>query len=594
MSILAGDPTTQLAFSVSENKGVYALLLGSGLSRTAGIPTGWEITLDLVRRVALAKGVENQADWATWHRETTGEEPNYSALLAELAVSPSERRAILHSYIEPDSEEREEGKKLPTAAHRAIASLVRDGYIRVIITTNFDRLLENALREVGVEPTVVSSVDTYLGAEPIVHSACYILKLHGDYKDTRILNTDEELRRYPAQFDALLDRIFDDHGLITCGWSGDWDHALRAAINRRYPMFWGTRGKLGEGGNEIVKQRKAVVTSIVDADSFFAALGERVKTLLETRRQNPLSIDLLVETVKRYLSKPEYRIRLDENISEEAIKLLNRLDDKSLSLDILWNAENFQQRVYEYEAATEPLARSAGVLGRWGDGAELPLITETIRAISTKVSKDRRGGQHFWMAIRTYPAVLIMTAYCLGAARGQRWKQISALLSSPIQRENREPERIVDLFFLWNWDGFGDDIWNNIKGFTTKDGKRKTPLSDHIYEIFTVWGKSFVGIVDDFERLFDRFEVLGSIAHLDRESDKTISDALSDRSNYVQTPIGRIYWSRQRLETLIAELSEPSVAATYIAAGFAKGEKQRWEMTLKNIQRAAAYLSRRY
>ena len=64
MSIFAKDPLTQLAFSVYENPGVFAVLLGSGLSRSAEIPTGWEITLDLIRRVALAQGVEQQADWA--------------------------------------------------------------------------------------------------------------------------------------------------------------------------------------------------------------------------------------------------------------------------------------------------------------------------------------------------------------------------------------------------------------------------------------------------------------------------------------------------------------------------------------------------
>jgi hypothetical protein len=52
MTLLQNDPITQLAFSVYENKGVFAVLLGSGLSRSAEIPTGWEITLDLVRRVA--------------------------------------------------------------------------------------------------------------------------------------------------------------------------------------------------------------------------------------------------------------------------------------------------------------------------------------------------------------------------------------------------------------------------------------------------------------------------------------------------------------------------------------------------------------
>jgi hypothetical protein len=66
MEFIAEDPLTQLAFSMFENKGVFALLLGSGLSRAAEIPTGWEITLDLVRRIALAQGVEDQTDWAEW------------------------------------------------------------------------------------------------------------------------------------------------------------------------------------------------------------------------------------------------------------------------------------------------------------------------------------------------------------------------------------------------------------------------------------------------------------------------------------------------------------------------------------------------
>jgi hypothetical protein len=128
MPLLTNDPLTQLAFSIYENEGVFALLLGSGMSRAAAIPTGWEITLDLIRRVALAQGVEEQADWAQWYRDQTQEEPDYSSLLEELGSSPDERRSILHSYIEPTDQDREEGLKVPTAAHRAIAALVQSGY----------------------------------------------------------------------------------------------------------------------------------------------------------------------------------------------------------------------------------------------------------------------------------------------------------------------------------------------------------------------------------------------------------------------------------------------------------------------------------
>jgi hypothetical protein len=374
MSLLADDPLTQLAFSVHENKGVFALLLGSGLSHASEIPTGWEITLDLIRRVALAQGVEDQPEWARWYRETIGQEPNYSVLLNDLASSPEERRAILHSYIEPTEEDRDEGRKVPTAAHKAVAGLVRSGYVRVIVTTNFDRLMESALRERGVEPTVVASIDALSGAQPLVHSSCYIFKLHGDYKDARILNTDSELSAYPTEYNDLLDRIFDEYGLIVCGWSGEWDHALRAAFlrapNRRYAVFWAARGKLGDGAKELVDHRRARVVPIADADTFFTGLRQRVETLEHSRQQNPVSVALLVNSAKRFLAKPEYRIQLDELFAHETDRLLSQLDAPELGARGRWSPEEFRVRIGRYETATEPLARTAGVLGRWGDGSD--------------------------------------------------------------------------------------------------------------------------------------------------------------------------------------------------------------------------------
>ena len=257
---MVSDPLTQIAFSIYENRGVYALLVGSGLSRAAEIPTGWEITEDLIRRVATIQGESEKTDWVSWFREKSGKDPDYSELVEELGRSPAERRSILESYIEPSDEERAENLKMPTRAHQAIAELVAQGYIKVIVTTNFDRLIENALIERGVESTVVASVDALNGAVPLTHASCYLLKLHGDYKDSRILNTDGELAQYPSEYNALLDRIFDEHGLIVCGWSGEWDDALHAAIlrcpSRRYTAFWAVRGEPGARAQALSVVRK--------------------------------------------------------------------------------------------------------------------------------------------------------------------------------------------------------------------------------------------------------------------------------------------------------------------------------------------------
>ena len=396
------DPVTQAAFSLHENKGVFALMLGSGVSRAAEIPTGWEITIDLVRRVAEAEGVEEQADWAKWYVETEGKEPDYSDLLAKLATTQAERRAVLHSYIEPTDDDREEGRKLPTNAHKAIARLVRSGHIRVIVTTNFDRLIENALREEGIEPTVVSSLDALKGAEPLAHTACYVFKVHGDYKDTRILNTEEELDGYPFEFDVLLDRIFDEYGLLTCGWSGEWDQALRNAItrapNRRYPMFWASRGDLKGKAKDLSDLRGGITVPITDADTFFVDLAERVMTLEKSRQQNPVGIDMLLNRAKRYLAKPEHRIQFSDLLNAEVSRIIEVLESEDMSAGKPWSPEEFKRRVREYESVSEGFVKICGLTGIWGDTSFLGYVTEAIKTL-WEFAQPQTGGTVIFLNI---------------------------------------------------------------------------------------------------------------------------------------------------------------------------------------------------
>lgn len=88
-----------------------------------------------------------------WYTETYGPVPRCEHVLEALASTPTERQRILRDFFRPGQEEREEGTKLPSAVHRSIAQLAADGRIQIVVTLNSDRLVEQARREAGVDPT---------------------------------------------------------------------------------------------------------------------------------------------------------------------------------------------------------------------------------------------------------------------------------------------------------------------------------------------------------------------------------------------------------------------------------------------------------
>jgi len=267
------DVLARLAMGLADGKGRYALLLGSGVSRGTGMPTGWDVVRELLSRYARATRSEIPVDPIAFWRESLGADPGYSSILEELAATPAERHALLEPFWIPSGDEREQGRKVPGPAHNAIAALVRDGVFRMILTTNFDTLLEQALDAAGVTYRVVANGDDTAGAPPYAHGGVFIVKVSGDYRDTRILNTLAELSTVDDRLGKYVIRVLDDFGLLVCGWSAEWDIALadliRAAPNRRYTTWWAHRGEITTAASLLIDRRDAQEITILDADSFF-------------------------------------------------------------------------------------------------------------------------------------------------------------------------------------------------------------------------------------------------------------------------------------------------------------------------------------
>lgn len=543
-----------VAFSIVENPGVYAFLLGSGVSMGAGIPTGWDITQDLIRRVALQKGVADQSDWANWYRKSAGKEPNYSSLLEDVADTPAERRAIIEKYIEPTQSELDDQKKTPTKAHRAVAELVRDGWVKVVITTNFDRLIETALRDVGVEPTIVHSPDAAKGAEPLSHAKCFLLKLHGDYKDIRILNTSDELKSYEQEVDRLLDRILDEYGLVVCGWSGTWDHALRNAMtrapNRRYGGVWASRSETSSEARELIESRKFREIRIKSADEFLGGLAHQVAAAKKLMRRAPYSVDLMLASAKRFLSRPEHRIDLSDLVNDE----LDRYHAATLAIrtkldEPLTNA-GFQERIEQYEVAAEALCKLFCTLGRFGSDDDLKIAQDGLVHLAETAFRTANGLLLF-SEMRVYPVMLIFAALCLGLLRSSRSECFAKLMTTTIASKLPARRRAVDQLLLPT-EQLGDaQIWNQLMGT-----RWKAPFHLRLFEALKRSVLTILAPMSDLTPLFVKYEVYGAFSYLLLNSTKSeVTSALEDpQQRFVWTPIGMSIWEVENrnlaLETL--------------------------------------------
>lgn len=529
------DPVLSLAFSMHSNKGVYALLLGSGISRSAGIPTGWEVTLDLIRKLAHMKGENCEPDPAKWYEETFSEEADYSNLLKLVAKTSSERNKLLKAYFEPTEDERQQNLKTPTVAHKAIADLVAKGYIKVILTTNFDRLMEKALEEVGVIPTVISTKDAIQGATPITHAACIVIKLHGDYLDTRIKNTPEELSTYDRQLNTLLDRILDEFGLVLCGWSGEWDIALRDAVqrckSRRYTTFWTVKDALADKAKMLADLRKAEIVPIQSADVFFSELSEKLLAIREFDLPHPLSAKAAVVTFKRYLEEEKYKIRLHDLVMQETKNLIDDISSKNYSTQQPPpDGDELLHRMKQHEARAEILQAMFSTGGYWGNRNTADLFVKSLERLADQKRQD--GGYKAWVNLQLYPILLLVFSAGLAALAADNYEMLASLLLKPQNKyalRGKEP-LILSVFP-------GAVIEQAVGWLLPNLDRHWTPASDYLVGILSSPLKEYIPDQNDLEDKFDRLEYLFSLSILDH---------LLQTSAYPWGPVGRFGWRLRR------------------------------------------------
>lgn len=510
------DSIISLACSMYAKKGVYALLLGSGISRASGIPTGWEITLDLIKKMMVLHGEVETNNPENWYIEKYKNQPDYSDILAELAKTSVERNNLLRSYFEPlDDPDDMYGK--PTKAHRAIAQLIKDGYIRVVLTTNFDRLLEKALAEINIVPNIISNVDQIEGAMPLIHSGCTIVKVHGDYLDVRIKNTEKELSEFAPQLNKYLDCILDEFGLIVCGWSGIWDIALRNCIfrtkNNRFSWYWLKKGSIGEETQKLIDFKKFELIDIEDADNFFETLKDKIDSLDDlTMRQSSLSIDLACSTLKRLLPDNKNIIRINDLIMDTAKEVIDNIS----KLDWRVTPDNLilKQRTEQIENICELLLNLISLGCYWGKEEYDTIWTNCFKYIynNSKLPSNTIA-YAVWSNLLNYPALLVMYVILMSCIESGRFVLLNKILNdSKSNKENRYDKPTAISNYIYPEQVIEREVYK--KAYQCN---HHVPVSERMYDILRKPISKIVNSEEEYNNLFDKAEYLYAVNFWYRE-----------------------------------------------------------------------------
>jgi hypothetical protein len=451
------------------------------------------------------------------------------------------------------------------------------GYVKVVLTTNFDRLLEQALGEVGVQPAVISTTDAVQGAFPLVHSPCTIIKVHGDYLDARIKNTRHELASYDEALDNLLDRVFDEYGLLICGWSAEWDTALRAAVERctthRFGTYWTAhQSNLTGEAEKLIGLRRATRVPIQSADAFFGELADKICALEDLTLTDPLSPRVAVARMKRYITDPQQRINLHDLVSAETERVHTAVtSDRFSAKDQNITPDIALRRLRAYEAEMRVLLSMMACAGYWAAESQYPTLCRAVKRIADDLQDQ--SGLVVWLGLRRYPALLAMYALGIAAVANGNYalqKHLFALKARTAKHQPEEPilEPFSPLCVL------GRDYARQLLPGRERDF---TPLNNHVFDALRDPLREYLPDDRSYDDAFDWFEYLLGCVHCDlTATPEQIASIKNDPTNgYIWGPVGRFLWSNRTSDEGVQQRTRfepngpyPAIVTAVLQAGF--------------------------
>jgi len=216
-----------------ESKGMkFCFLIGAGASMSSGIPSGADLARKWIREIEEDCGKD---DFAKWKNKVGISEDNVGEFYPQIYEKrfghiPESGYDCIRHYME--------GKE-PSLGYLILANIMVREKHNVVITTNFDNLLEDAIRTYTKEKPFIAGHEALADYVPKRSDRPIILKVHRDlffhpFSDREHTGTIQKA------WEDILDRFLSDYFLIVLGYGGN-DGSLMdyfASLNNRKQIYW--------------------------------------------------------------------------------------------------------------------------------------------------------------------------------------------------------------------------------------------------------------------------------------------------------------------------------------------------------------------
>jgi O-acetyl-ADP-ribose deacetylase (regulator of RNase III) len=279
----------EAAAQIVAARGAYHAFFGAGLSVEAGVPTANRICEEIARAKLrdefgdITFDDPRARDWLNRTLSWNKPEMRYSSCIRTAYASPADRVEFFRQTLVGIQ---------PSFAHHGAALLMTSGVLgRTCLTSNFDKLLENAFAIQGdVECQALRTTSEVEFWRPDT-ARCFCLKVHGDYDTHNVLNTPDETVRLDESFQTTAEHLLHHKGLVVLGLAG-YEKSLYSFFEELVRekklangmlsrgLLWGVfvRGPKPEGPSTPASTRAAVEQAIDEG-----GIGDDVLRLMNER-----------------------------------------------------------------------------------------------------------------------------------------------------------------------------------------------------------------------------------------------------------------------------------------------------------------------